>query len=158
MVAEKDSEGNQLKVIGNISPISSKRSSSVNSKRADSSLKKEEAEFKPKEEKETTPVNVKEESEEELMEYYEVGDLVFAESDRGYFEPAEVVKTLNEYTQYKVQFFSDKQHKVYVFAELKDYDENSRKTFEKMAETASAKDAEQMKKSIMLAEKKLHKS
>ena len=59
------------------------------------------------------------------MNYYEVDDLVFAKSKRGFFEPAVVVRPNNQYTRYKVNFIGSKFQKVFPFQELKDYNEEN---------------------------------
>lgn len=51
----------------------------------------------------------------EIMEYYEVKDLVFAKSDKGILEPAFVAAVLNVYKQYRVQFFENSKRKTFPF-------------------------------------------
>ena len=87
----------------------------------------------------------------ELMEYYEKGDMVFARSNRGFFEPGVVIKILEDYKVYKIRFIGTKAQKILPIDELKDYNSENLHQYESQMFIAPDKEANRIKKVIAAA-------
>ena len=84
------------------------------------------------------------------MEYYEKDDIVMARSQRGFFEPAIVMKPLQDYTKYRVRFIGYNNQRSFRFQELKDYNEENMKIYENQIKLAPDSEGKRLKKVIEL--------
>ena len=71
------------------------------------------------------------------MEYYEKGDIVFAESDKGYFEPALIQKPSKDYSSYRIRFYGSNNTKSVIFGNLKDCNTENLDIYRKIADNSS---------------------
>ena len=72
------------------------------------------------------------------MQYYEKDDMVFAQSKRGFLQPAIVQKPSKDYESYTICFIGDNATKSEVFENLKDYNTETLDAYRKRIDDASA--------------------